>query len=104
MRDIETKEESNPADSVDPLVSPYDRIILSRKDDGIWSVISNPRWDLFTTAMNRLLFNEYNEYAEIKNTGATTRMIRVSDAEKYGIKIGELQIGWILRRDDGERA
>ena len=85
-----------------PVVKPYDRILLTKLEgEGFWRVISNPRWDYFNRAKSNLLRNECVEYAETKNGPSRDRMVRVSDIEKYGIKIDELE-SLILRRDEAE--
>lgn len=65
-------------------ILPFFRVIISRLDeDEKWIVLSNPRWDYFAIALNMLLLNHANEYADYKNCGVLYRMIRVESIEKY---------------------
>ena len=97
------KKETTVSGRLHKLVKPYDRILLTKLEgEEFWRIISNPRWDYFTKAKNNLLRNECIEYAETKNGPSRDRMVRISDIEKYGIKLSELEEGHILRRDEAE--
>ncbi len=76
------------ADSQRRLVMPFFRVILSRHESNPeWQIVSNPRWDCFTKAQSAILENMANEYAEYKNCGCMSRMIRAQDLENYGLKV-----------------
>lgn len=48
-----------------------------------WEVVSNAKVDHFTGAMNDILRNLANDYAEYKNCGVVYRMIRFMDLFQY---------------------
>ena len=63
------------------------RVFLTKLEGGCcWEIISNPRVDNFSKAMNAILANFANNYAEYKNCGVLHRMVRFEDIELYGIK------------------
>lgn len=84
---------------VDEFVSSHDRILVSRlKTIDSWGIITNPRWDASSRAMSSILFNGANDYVEKRNCGVIQRMIRVSDATKYGVY--NLDSKWVLRLEE----
>ena len=81
----------------DKVIEPFFRLLLSKMDgSGPWSLISNPSWDIFSKSADTILHNAVNEYVEYKNCGVAHRMIRVSDADKYGIHKQDLRIEFTL--------
>lgn len=94
-----------PPGSLDPVVMPFFRVILSRHESNPeWQIVSNPRWDYFTKAQSVILENFANDYAEYKNCGCMSRMVRVEDLEEYGLTVTDP--AWALdpRHNDGTHA
>ena len=82
------------------LAMPYDRVLLSKLGSkGEWVIVSNPSYGSPESACSSVLMNRCNAYVEYENTGSITRMVRVEDIEKYGIKLRDIPLGCILRRD-----
>ena len=77
------------------IIMSFFRVILSRLESNLdWQIVSNPRWDYFTKAQSAILDNGVNDYAEYKNGGRISRMVRFSDLESYGLKINDES--WVL--------
>lgn len=70
------------------------RIIITRFNDKRWDVICNPQWDNAKKALNMILHNSANDYAEYKNCGVTYRMIRAENWNEYCD--GEIDPSWAL--------
>ena len=94
------------ADSQRRLFMPFFRVILSRHESNPeWQIVSNPQWDCFTKAQSAILENMANDYAEYKNCGCMSRMIRAQDLKNYGLTVTDES--WSLdprHNDQAQRA
>ena len=65
---------------------PNDRIRLCRNNSNMpWRIVEDTVMDSFWHALNNILLNEFNDYAEYKNCGVLHRMIRYKDLKLYGL-------------------
>lgn len=98
MTDTKKREGS---DSLNELVMPWFRVLLSRMDvNRPWEIISNPDWNVISRACNTVLTNFANDYAEYKNCGVTYRLIRLDDVEGYGVEREAINREWMLNPND----